>query len=244
MNNAALIVSYGGGLNSAAVLVALKLADEIPHAIVFCDTGGERPSTYESVTVVSSIVQAWGFPPILTIKREGETLEENCLRGERLPSVAYGFKSCSVKWKQDPFVKWFKAWRKSNMFDSYTVCFGFDADEERRVRQPDPKNGYLNRFPLIEAGWDRNECKSKCADVLGHVPKKSACFFCPNSKRREVLELKKLYPELMERALFMEDNAKETNITLRGLGRNVSWRDILERDAQPKLFDQPCMCSI
>lgn len=232
-----LIVSYGGGVNSAAMLVALRNANQRPDAIVFADTGGERPETYMSVETISAHIQIWGWAPILTIRRPGETLEENCLRYERLPSVAYGFGTCAIKWKRDPF----RRWMKESGFVNPTVCIGFDANEERRVRQPEEGAGYVHRFPLIELGWDRDECKRVCEQVFGHVPPKSACFFCPNSKRKEILDLQAAHPELMARALAMESQAKLT--THKGLGRNVAWADVLAKECAPKLFDTPCYCN-
>ena len=124
---------------------------------------------------------------------------------------------------------------------------GYDATEERRAKEYESKK-YLNRYPLIEWGWDRG----KCVDVIKKagipLPGKSACFFCPSSKAQEVKQLAKEYPELAQRAIAMESNAKLTKI--KGLGRDYSWTDLLAFDkAQTELFDEnfstaevPCGC--
>jgi hypothetical protein len=39
------------------------------------------------------------------------TLEQNCLSNATLPSKAFGFGSCSQKWKASPQDAWTKKWR-------------------------------------------------------------------------------------------------------------------------------------
>ena len=78
-----------------------------------------------------------------------------------------------------------------------------------------------------------------------------SCFFCPSMKPREIRALYHQYPELLERALAIEDNAQPNLRTVRGLGRDFAWRDfILADEAQltlPEAFsadDLPCSCSV
>lgn len=69
-------------------------------------------------------------------------------------------------------------------------------------------------------------------------------------KKREVYHLRDEYPELLARALEIEDAAQTTNTTKRGLGgQNNLWRNWLAMDAaQQKLWDDiepthiPCGC--
>lgn len=42
-----LMIAYGGGVNSAAMLVGCKQRGIRPDAIVFADTGDEKPETYQ-----------------------------------------------------------------------------------------------------------------------------------------------------------------------------------------------------
>lgn len=104
--SACLVVAFGGGVNSTAMLVEMHKRGIKPNLILFADTGGERPETYTVVDSVSAWCVAHGMPPIVTVKKtyqgKPETLEANCLRMNMLPSIAYGFKSCSMKFKTDP----------------------------------------------------------------------------------------------------------------------------------------------
>lgn len=44
--NDVLVASYGGGVNSTAMLIGMQERGEIPNLIMFADTGGEKPETY------------------------------------------------------------------------------------------------------------------------------------------------------------------------------------------------------
>jgi hypothetical protein len=59
------------------------------------------------------------------------------------------------------------------------------------------------------------------------VPVKSACWFCPAPKKREIVWLREHHPELLERALALEANAKPNLTSVVGLGRSFSWADFL-----------------
>ncbi|HUC76710.1 MAG TPA: hypothetical protein VMS04_15520, partial [Vicinamibacterales bacterium] len=93
------------------------------------------------------------------------------------------------------------------------------------------------RYPLIEWGWGRGECVQAIARVGLPQPGKSACFFCPSSKKIEIFDLRERYPNLMKRALAMEANAELTSI--KGLGRSFAWADLLTaKDATTDLFSE------
>jgi len=243
------VVSFGGGTNSTAMLILLFETQIRPDLILFADTGGEKPHTYEHVSVVSDWCKHVGFPEIIVVKKRGrvyvgETLEENCLRKNCLPPVAYGFKTCSIKYKvqpQDMFLNnWDPAkdaWKSGNKVVKY---IGFDADEGRRVKHSEDVK-YANKYPLISADWGREECVDAIARHNLPQPGKSACFFCPSSKKHEILELRDNYPDLMRRALAMEDQAQLTSV--KGLGRRFSWRAYLEgQDVSESRVDTPCGC--
>lgn len=97
------------------------------------------------------------------------------------------------------------------------------------------------RFPLIEWGWYREQCVATILAAGLPVPPKSACFFCPSSKKSEIIQLSRRNPDLYRRALAMEDNARENLGTVVGLGRHFSWRDV-EGTTAPDPADLPCGC--
>lgn len=234
-----LVVNFGGGVNSTAMLCGLYERREQVSMVVFADTGGERPDVYEHVKRMSDWCSARGMPAIEVvrwIRQDGSfiSLEENCLQKKELPSLAYGFKGCSVKWKAQPIDKAVKARFGINCIR----CIGFDAGESHRVK-PRPESPWEFRYPLVEWGWDRQECLLAIKRVGAPKAAKSACFFCPASKKWEIKELKERSPDLYERAIAMERNA-ETR-TVKGLGRRWSWEEAM-RSEGPDLFSSEIAC--
>ena len=94
------IVSFGGGTNSAALLVGLHQHGIPVDLITFADTGAEHPHTYRFLETMNQWLREHEMPPITVVEkmdRNGNrlTLETECLRSCTLPSIAYGFKRCS-----------------------------------------------------------------------------------------------------------------------------------------------------
>ena len=243
------IVSFGGGTDSTALLGLLHRQGRRPDQITFADTGSEKPHTYDYLELVNDWCDRVGFPRIEIVKwvdREGRTrvIEEDCLAQKTLPSAAFGFKGCSTKYKIQPQERRDKNdSRCQNVWDAgdkVTKFIGYEAGEERRVRGDDDKYHY--EYPLIDAGMEREDCVAMIASMGLPQPGKSACFFCPNSKKAEVAELRREYPVLFQRALAIEANAELTSV--KGLGRNYRWADLKDEEV-PKYEperDMPCGC--
>ena len=231
------IVSYGGGTNSTAMLIECVKRGIKVDLITFADTGGEKPHTYTYVDMFSKWCVENGLPEITKVKKagNGETLEENCLRMNMLPSLAYGFKSCSHKYKIQPQDKFCNNYQPCkdvwNNGGKVTKYIGYDADEDHRAKIPED-NKYKYEYPLVEWDMGRDECLEVIAEAGLCPPGKSACYFCPSSRPSEIRQLKQVYPELADRAIAMERNAELTSI--KGLGRNFSWEELLKT---PDMFE-------
>lgn len=235
-----LAVSYGAGANSTAMLVEFSRRGIRPDFILFADTGGERPETYQVLDTVSAWCAGQGWPEIQIVRATGKTLEQDCLDRRALPSIAYGSKTCSQRWKIEPQRRRLRA-----LVPEWRQAVGYDAGEPWRARVSDEPRAE-NWFPLIEWGIDREDCLAIC-ERAGLPTQKSACFFCPSSKQWEVVELARLHPHLIGRALAIEGGADLT--ALAGLGRRWSWADLLrQNEAQmPLAFEAgepqvPCGC--
>jgi len=247
-----IVTAYGGGTNSTAMLIECVKRGIKVDLILFADTGGERPETYGYVDMFSKWLADNGMPEIITVKKvtrkqEILTLEDNCLQQSMLPSIAYGFKSCSHKYKIQPQNKYCnnhegckEAWKDGKI----TKLIGYDADEHHRAKITNDDK-YKYEYPLVEWGMGRDECIEAIKETGLGLPGKSACFFCPSSKPHEIRHLKLQHPGLAERALKMEANAKLTSI--KGLGRGFAWRDLLATedmfgDEITNTIEQSCGC--
>lgn len=248
------LLSYGAGTNSTAILVGLHERGEMVDGIIFADTGGEKPATYEHLHVVNAWGVAHGFPPITTVRgsqpaqvRRG-SLEAECLELGTMPSKVFGYGNCSQKWKIDPQNKHGAAFAESRGLARSDIIrlLGFDADEpermERAIRHAE-KQQEKQRFPLIEWGWGREECVAAIKRAGLPQPGKSACWFCPSSKKHEVLWLRDNHPDLFARAVAMEQRALRgegqapTPTTVKGLGRHWSWKELAEASDKSKFSD-------
>lgn len=248
-----LAVSYGGGTNSTAMLCGFKERGIKPDAIYFADTGAEMPHTMKHVEVMAGKVNEWWGIELKVVRHlyqgKFEGIAGECERNAGLPALAYGMRACSVKYKTAPADRYLKAWLKTKGQERLKKAVGFSAEESHRVKAA-YEPWYDNWYPLIEWQWYREECVDAICRHGLPQPGKSACFFCPAMKRSEVIKMKKEHPDLMNRALAIEDAAQKTVTTKRGLGGQGNlWRNWLAMDdAQAKLMldiephETPCGC--
>jgi len=240
-----LVVAYGGGTNSVAMLCGFRERGIIPSLIIFADTGGELPYTYSHIELMSKKCQEWWGIGIEIVSKkyqgEFEGLEGECIRRKQLPSLAYGFKACSMKYKQEPQQKRIRQWMDENGVKEIIQAIGYDSNEGHRavkIEGTDLKKGRrtFNWFPLIEWQWTRKDCIETV--IKNNLPQagKSSCFFCPAMKNHEILKLRKDYPEYFERAIKIETNCNVKG-PKEGLRFGTKWSDIVEADDdQLKLF--------
>jgi hypothetical protein len=246
------LVAFGGGVNSTALLCGwIERGLRPVDLILFSDTGGERPETYAHVAAMSAWLATQGYPAIVTVRKVDEsgaviTLEQNCLDDQTLPSLAYGFKRCSQKFKlapQEKYVNHFEPAREAwTMGRPVVKLVGFDADEPHRAQRTTRDAKYWYRYPLIEWGWGREECIAAIQRAGLDVPSKSACFFCPANTKGEIRQLQTEHPDLLARALALEAATDGTRQTVEGLGRRFSWRDLIHGKPLPLYTDTPIAC--
>src|SRR5262249_43907268 len=158
-----------------------------------------------------------------TQDKEGNfyTLEQRCLENHMLPSIAYGIKGCAEMHKHRPQNKWLNSWWQAKQAwaagERIVKCIGFDADEAHRASGNWDDAKVTMRYPLIEWDIGRERAREIIRAAGLKQPGKSACFFCPNSSKQEVFWLRDHHPDLLARAVAMEENADLT--TIKGLGR-------------------------
>lgn len=259
-----LVVGFGGGKDSTAMLIGFRDRGIVPDLILFAEVGGrlaredrhhraEKPETYE---FLDDHITPWlarvGFPPLTVVHNEGMhgSLEENCLANEMLPSSAYGLHSCADKYKVRPqdihVAAWGparEAWAAGHLVRR---AIGYHAGESHRAKVfADPRYRYA--YPLIAWGWDKAECERRIAAEGLPVPPKSACFFCGYSKKAEVRWLARAHPDLFARSVAIERAAAENQTTAKGLGYAWSWEELAAADeaSLPLFTERPpmrCAC--
>lgn len=249
-------VAFGGGVNGHALIIGMHAAGIRPDVITFADTGGEEPHTYAAVERMREWLRARGWPDITIVRNDGKwgTLEAQCLGLGVLPSLAYGWKTCSTRYKLEPQRKWMNAHGPARAAwaagAKVVTAIGYEAGEERRTFNAADETGkYRFWFPLIEWGWDRAACLASIAAAGMPTPGKSSCFFCPAHTKAEVIDLAIRAPDLFDRAASIEAAAEASgkSHTAKGLGRHWSWREVVASN-QPAPPDDgnpdavPCGC--
>lgn len=230
-----LAVAYGMGVDSTAALICLNEMGTRPDLILFADTGNEKQETYNYLPIMNSWLDSVGFPRITVVTYKVKnfknwppyhSLGENCLTNGTLPSLAFGFKSCSLKWKVAPQNKYTDQWGPARRAWAAGMkvrkIIGYDASPKDRKRyghakgMEDPKYDYW--YPLIEWNMHREDCKDWIADI-GRlpVPPKSACTFCPATKPQELHEHRREY---LAEIVIMEARAQPRLKKIEGLWRN------------------------
>src|SRR6185436_20432268 len=182
-------LSYGMGVDSTAVLVGWWRRCIRPHWIGHAQVGNEWPETYAYRPVIDKWLAEVGFPTITDVQyvvqrpKHGHyaTLEENCLVNETLPSLAFGYKKCSLKWKGEPLdeacADYFAAHIKAG--GKVKRAIGYDAGPcDSRRGGVETQGPWSWIYPLREWGWDRDRCVKEIAAAGLPVPPKSACWFC------------------------------------------------------------------
>jgi len=245
-------LAFGGGTDSTAILGGWVERGLPPFdVILFADTGGELPHTYTHIERMNEWLPRHGLPPIITVRKAARTvddltLEGSCLRGKVLPSLAYGFKTCSQKYKIQPQDKFFNnnaqakaVWKAGGKVTKYV---GYEFSETRRWMKEMlvDNHKYVRRFPLVEWEWSRPECVAAIKRMGLPLPGKSSCFFCPASTKQNINALKNEYPLLFRRAIAMEENAVLRGV--KGLGRRFSWRDYATTKEEPTVT--PCLVCV
>lgn len=257
-----IVVSYGGGTNSTALLIGLLERGQPPDLALFADTGGEHPRTYAYVAMFKGWLLERGVELVRVSNGSyfpggqwprAESLEAWCHDHGQLPSKAYGLNGCSVKWKRQPMDRYVRrhpmaveAWARGEKVTRY---LGIDAGESHRSQATVDEDHklYVYERPLIDWGWAREECLEAVERAGLPQPGKSACFYCPSAKKREVLELAEKDPALFKRAIALEKAGEDYSTSAKGLGRSWSWDALVKADkAQLKLFPEPpemaCIC--
>lgn len=225
-------LAYGLGVDSTAVIVGFVQRGIRPDFILFADVGAEKASTYAYLPIIQEYLAKHHFPPVTVVRYKPplspyDTIEGNMVMNGTLPGATFNRGSCTDKWKIKPQMRW----EKDHVRGRITKAIGFEAGEEyRQLRASDKTHtGHSDRYdylyPLIEWGWDRDECAAQISGAGLPVPPKSSCIFCPNLKPDE---LGALSLEELGRIVRVEVVAEPYSRKVEGL-----WRRSRKSDGRP-----------
>lgn len=237
-------VSYGGGVQSTALLVlAAERRIDFP-LFLFANVGAdsENPRTLDFVEQYAKPYAAAHGIELVELQRtvrggHPETLWGRLTKDQsrslpipvRMSNGAPGRRSCTADFKIAVVVKEIKRRlfaqgdmsRKRNQHIVHrpaVTAIGFSLDEWERMTSSTPHKCQQLVYPLIDMRLDRHACTQIIHRAGLPVPPKSSCFFCPFHNLREWRRLRDEQPTEFERAVWLEDHLNER-------------RDVLGKDA-------------
>lgn len=226
------VFSYGGGVQSNAVMVLAEQGKIRVDAFVFANVGddSENPETLAYIeNHAKPYMEAHGMRYI-EVRRKGPSLYQVaadpkrrsvCIPARRRAeggSDGRAHRNCTTDWKIVPVDRWIVG---NYAGQHVKLGLGISVDEFQRARSTawndrddvsKRKLGFWRSrwYPLLDLRLNRVQCAELILSAGLPLPPKSSCFFCPFRRKPEWVTLRAENPELFERAAKLEDalNAK------------------------------------
>lgn len=201
MNQKRYVLSFGGGVNSVAMMIMLLQRGDPLDEVVFADTGVEIPETYEYVHIARSYLAEFEIPLTTVAKKgRGGDLYETSWRRRVFPSVIWRWSTRDFK--VNPIHRYYRS------LDADIVQYmGIAYDEIERMK--DSRVPYVtNLFPLVDSKVTRAGCVELIRAAGLPIPEKSGCYFCPFNSMSRWKWLDDHHPELFDKAIALEENSK------------------------------------
>jgi hypothetical protein len=234
------ILSFGGGLNSTALAVFLISNDYPLDEVIFADTGGEVPETYNHLKVIDDYLSDHGIPFTMVRSKNG-TLYDCCARRKVIPSQIWRW--CTRDYKITPIHAYYRS------LNSHIIQYlGISYEERDRMKQS--RAEYVdNLFPLVENKLSREDCIDiiMLADTDLPMPVRSGCFFCPFNSTSRWVEILEKHKDLHLKAQVLEENSKHfpkqrlMKITLRVLREKLEKNEPLPEINVKRLCTSECL---
>ncbi|MBL4817962.1 MAG: phosphoadenosine phosphosulfate reductase family protein [Deltaproteobacteria bacterium] len=214
------IASYGAGVDSTAMILKM-IEKKIPiDQVVFADTGGELPETYNTVEYMKKFLEKKDIP-FKTVRNFGlVTLFNKCITRKVFPDM---FKRwCTRDFKVGPIHKFYKTIYKGFKINEY---IGIDVAETRRCRTA--KEDYITKhYPLVDWKMDRLDCERYIFEKGFPYVIKSGCYFCPFNSLLRWDYIKKKHPKLYRMCKKLEKQSKHYAKGMRLIKQNKRTDDV------------------
>ena len=241
------VLSLGAGVNSVALMVWLLDNRRPLQEVVFADTGGELPETYEYLDVVRKYLRDVEIPyrEVSTRIRGKRDLYMTCHSRRVIPSVLWRWSTRDFK--VTPIHRYYRS-----LGGHVNQYMAIAYDEWHRMRDSGA-DFVTNIYPLVDEKITREGCIEIIRTAGLPIPPKSGCFFCPFNSLPRWKSLNEEHPDLYEKAMHLEENSKHfpsqrltdqvfrdrDSVTLRQL--RDSFRDgVVLTDAQAEAGVEAC----
>lgn len=248
------VFSFGGGVQSTAVLVLIAQKRLQYEVLLFANVGedSESPLALQYIREI-----AWPYAErngirleeVKRVKRDGtvETILGRIKDHPRsiplpvfLPSGAPGNRTCTRDFKVLNIARWLR--KNGATKDNPTVVgLGISTDEFQRARTDSGFAYETLEYPLLDLRMSRADCIRLIKEAGLPVPPKSACWFCPFTRPSGWKKMARTQPALFQQAVDLDQHLRDRRETL-GLypvflsGRLIPL-DELVADGQAQMFD-------
>ena len=237
------ILSFGGGVNSVALMILL-LKEGMPFdEAIFADTGGEVPETYEYLAIAKDYLADHGVP-FTVVSKKGRSLYDTAWERRVFPSAIWRWSTRDFK--ITPILRHYRS-----LGCPINQYLAIAWDEIHRMK--DSRVEYVtNLYPLIDRRLTRAGCIALIQEAGLPIPQRSSCFFCPFNSVGRWQWLYETHPQLFKKAMALEEHSKHfpsqrltdqafrerTDISLRALAELFASGEPLP--ILPALDQQPC----
>lgn len=212
------VISYGGGVQSTALLVLAAQREINFSTLLFANVGddSEHPAT---LSYVRDIALPYARRSGLCLhelhrcRRDGsqETLWQRLNRPDarsipipiRMSNGAPGRRSCTADFKIKVVSRWLRE-HGATVEQPAAVGIGISLDEIHRANKRRSESFERIEYPLLDLGLRREDCIQIIAAAGLPIPPKSSCFFCPFKTLAAWREQCRNEPELFEKSAKLE----------------------------------------
>ncbi|MFD5320011.1 phosphoadenosine phosphosulfate reductase [Streptomyces sp. NPDC127098] len=244
------IISYGGGVQSTALLVLAAQGRIDYSTFLFANVGddSEHPATLtyiREIAVPYAATAGLALQELHRRRRNGatETLMQRLTKPEsrsipipvRMANGAPGRRNCTVDFKIKVVGRWLREHGATAQAPA-TVGIGISLDEihraNRRRREPHEQIEY----PLLDLRLRRDDCERIIAGAGLPIPPKSSCFFCPFRTVDAWRYQRENEPDLFARSVQLE---RAINVRRTALGRDPAYLTRFGRPLDEAIDIQP-----
>lgn len=219
-------LSYGGGVNSTALLIYLEEKGE-DFETIFVNHGGDWPETYDYIEYLRE--KGYEIKEIIPKAAGCTTILEYCYHHKMVPGIQRRF--CTDHFKLRPIHKYVEK--------PCEIYIGISFEEKKRVRES-KRRGIKNRYPLVDAKITREECKKIIRAKGLEVPSRSGCYFCPFISKADARKLWRMHPDLFQQVVQLEKDCNKPGYYINPKGISFEQFADVQTPDLDSVIDQVC----
>ncbi|MEV6547693.1 phosphoadenosine phosphosulfate reductase [Streptomyces sp. NPDC051597] len=218
------VVSYGGGVQSTALLVLAAQGEIDFRTFLFANVGddSEYPVT---LAYVRDIAIPYATRVGLDIhelnrrRRDGatETLMQRLNRPDtrsipipvRMANGAPGRRNCTADFKIKVVGRWLRE-HGATADNPAEVAIGISLDEIHRANRRRRETHEVIKYPLLDLGLRPDDCERVIAEAGLPVLPKSSCLFCPFRTVDAWRHQRRHEPELFSQSVRLEETINDS----------------------------------